>query len=135
MRIDEKPTHHPTYTPGTAAHPRRVVSRRRASIRSPLGLILIAALVIGTGGVGAYAAVSHAGHVQSVVVDDLQKGGNELQLAKAAVVKANAAGGNSAMLKEADAHFKSARGDFQHALDQVQADLVLRGARAAPGVG
>jgi len=96
---------------------------------------LIIAMVLVAGGVGVYAAMSHAGHVQTMVVNDLQKGADELQLAKAAVVKANSKDGGVTELKQADSHFQAARVDFRHVLDQVNSDLVLRGAQIAPGVG
>jgi hypothetical protein len=139
MRInDEVTNNYTTPTGGAVAGRGRQMSRRRSSsrrARTALTLGLIALLLIASGGVAAYAATQHADHLQTALVGDLQQGANDLQLAKAAVVKANSGSGDPAQLKAAVHDFQSGRAHFQHALDQVQSDFVLRAAQMALGPG
>jgi Protein of unknown function (DUF4012) len=122
---------------GVAGRRPRSASRRRrfARRRTPLAVGLIALILIASAGVVAYAAREHALRVQTGLVGDLQHGANDLQLAKNAVVKANSGSGDAAQLNVAVVDFRNAHSDFQHALDQVQHDLLLRGAQVVPGVG
>jgi hypothetical protein len=114
---------------------RSTVRRRRSARRARLWLpvSLVAILVIGS--VGTYFAKKDVDSLQTTVVADLQQGAGELQSAKAAVVKANSTGGTRSQLDEAIVHFQRGRGNFQHALDRVQHDMVLLGAGVVPGVG
>jgi len=112
----------------TVRRPRR--ARRAWAL---LGLMLIGLLLVGS--VGAFVAKRDVDHLQSAVIGDLQQGASELQLARNAVVKANSAGGDRSQLDVAVSHFQHGRSAFQRALDRVDADLPLRGAGMAPGVG
>jgi len=139
MRINDEVTNSYT-TPTRGAHARngRHTSRRRRSTRRTrmwLAVGLIGLLLVASGGIGAFVARQHADQLQSTVVDDLQQGVNNLQLAKAAVVKANSGSGDRTLLNEAIVDFQHARSHFQRALDQVESDLVLRGAGMIPGAG
>ena len=139
MTIDDEVTNtYTTPTRGSTARPGTKISRRRRSARHPraaLAWSLIGLILLASAGIAAYAATQHAGHLQTALGGELQQGANDLQLAKAAVVKANSGTGDPAQLTEAIRYFQSGRSHFQRALDQVQGDALLRGGQIAPGVG
>ncbi len=140
MRITEEDVSDSYTIPTRAARlrHRRSTPRRRRSARRPrswLVLTLIGLLLIGSGGIGALLATQHAGALQTATIIDLQRGADQLQLAKTAVVKANSGTGDLGQLNAALVDFQRARADFQRALDRIEADVLLRGARISPGIG
>src|SRR6202521_3826856 len=119
MRInDEVTNHYTTPTRSTIERGGRHVARRRRSarrMRRALAGVLIGLIIIASAGVAGYAAMRHAGSLQAALISDLQKGANDLLVAKAAVVKANSGKGDPAQLTAATRAFRSGRSHFQHA--------------------